>query len=194
VRSRPPRISPPKFSIPYIFDDDRLMLLSINTAITEQLSKAVGNVADVRDVAATYFGTIHLWFPIMSERWYYERLPNIFEHPRADHSLLSLSMALINSIPAEKDKPDTLSPLYVLVKSSIAIIEAANINTLEVVQSRLLVSLFEVGHGIPAAFMSLAATARAAVLIGVNQTIHGSSSPARDEGLRVWWGIVMLDR
>lgn len=170
------------------------MLPSINIAITEQLSKAVGNVANVRDVAATYFGTIHLWFPIMSETWYYERLPNIFAHPRADHSLLSLSMALINIIPAEKDRPETLSPLYVLLKSSIAIIEAANINTLEVVQARLLVSLFEVGHGIPAAFMSLAATARAAVLIGVNQIVNDTLSSERDEGLRVWWGIVMLDR
>ena len=170
------------------------MLLSINTAITEQLSKAVGNVADVRDVAATYFGTIHLWFPIMSETWYYERLPNIFTHPRADRSLLSLSMALINTIPAEKDKLDTLSPLYVLLKSSIAIVEAANINTLEVVQARLLVSLFEIGHGIPAVFMSLAATARAAVLIGINQAVHDASSPERDENNRVWWGIVMLDR
>ena len=170
------------------------MLPSVNITITEQLSKAVGNVADVRDVAATYFGTIHLWFPIMSETWYYERLPNIFAHPRADHSLLSLSMALINTIPAEKDKPDTLSPLYMLLKSSIAIIEAANINTLEAVQARLLVSLFEVGHGIPAAFMSLAATARAAVLVGVNQMVNDTVSSERDEGLRVWWGIVMLDR
>ena len=170
------------------------MLPSINTAITEQLSKAVGSVTDVGDVAATYFGTIHLWFPVVSETRYYECLPNIFTHPRADHSLLSLSMALINTIPAEKDEPDTLTPLYVLLKSSIAIIEAANIDTLEVVQARLLVSLFEVGHGIPAAFISLAATARAAVLIGVNQTAHDTQALERDEKLRLWWGIVMLDR
>jgi hypothetical protein len=103
-------------------------------------------------------------------------------------------MALINTIPAAKDKPDTLSPLYALLKTSIAIVEAAGINTLDVVRARLLVSLFEVGHGIPAAYMSLAATARAAVMIGINQTIHAASSPDREDGLRVWWGIVMLDR
>lgn len=170
------------------------MRSSINNAVTEQLSEAAGSVADVRDVAVTYFGTIHLWFPIMSETQYYERLPNTFEHPRADYSLLSLSMALINTIPPAKAKPDTLSPLYALLKTSIAMIEATNINTLEVVQARLLVSLFEVGHGIPAAYISLAATARAAVLVGVNQTIHDTFSSQREEGLRVWWGIVMLDR
>lgn len=103
-------------------------------------------------------------------------------------------MALINSIPAAKDKPDTLSPLYALLKTSIAMIEAANINTLDVIRARLLVSLFEVGHGIPAAYMSLAATARAAAMIRINQTINDISSSQREEGLRVWWGIVMLDR
>lgn len=103
-------------------------------------------------------------------------------------------MALVNTIPAKDDKPDTLPPLYILLKTSIGIVEAANINTLEVVQARLLVSLFEVGHAMPAAFISLAATARAAVLIGLNRTIHDASTSQRDEGLRVWWGIVMLDR
>lgn len=146
-------------------------------------------------MAATYFGTIHLWFPIISETLYYERLPNTFVRPCVGHSLLSLSMALINTIPPEKDKPDTLSPLYVLLKSSIAIVEAANINSLEVVQARLLVSLFEVGHGISAAFISLAATVRAAVSLGINQTIyHTSSLKPEEDGLRVWWAIVMLDR
>jgi hypothetical protein len=88
-----------------------------------------------------------------------------------------------------------------LVKSSIAISEAANLHSLEIVQSRLLVSLFEFGHAIdPAAFISLAATARAAVAIGLNKEINKPCSDnlptcsKKEEGSRVWWGIVMLDR
>ena len=54
-------------------------------------------------------------------------------------------MALLNTIPAEKDEPDTLTPLYVLLKSSIAVVEAAGINSLEVVQARLLVLCLKLG-------------------------------------------------
>jgi hypothetical protein len=107
---------------------------------------------------------------------------------------------LITATPPVKETLDSFTSLYILVKSSIAIVEAANINSLEIVQSRLLVSLFEFGHGMPAAFISIAATVRAAVAIGLNETIK---DPCKDvsadcskleEGLRVWWGIVMLDR
>jgi hypothetical protein len=129
----------------------------------------------------------------VSESLFYERLPTTFLKPRADLSLLSLSIALITRIPAEEDS-DFMSSLYTLVKGSIAIIEAANINSLETVQARFLVSLFESGHGIPAAYLSIAATARAAALLGINRTINDPCSPSSEEGLRVWWGIVMLDR
>jgi hypothetical protein len=113
---------------------------------------------------------------------------------------LSLSLALITTVPPVKDTLETFTSLYILVKSSIGIVEAANINSLEIVQARLLVSLFEFGHGMPATFISIAATVRAAVAIGLNQTIKKPctdvSTPCSklEEGLRVWWGIVVLDR
>ena len=140
-------------------------------------------------------------FPILIEDDYYGRLPDTYNRPCAKHSLLSLSMALVVSIPEEHVTPESFSSLYMLVKSSIAIVEAANIHSLEVVQSRLLLCLFEVGHAIePAAFMSLGTTARAAAAIGLNQKLDNAGSPSdeacsmREVGLRVWWGIVMVDR
>lgn len=145
--------------------------------------------------------TYYLGFPVLSESNYYVRLPNAFTGPCAEFSLLSLSMALIVSIPLEKETRESFSSLYMLVKSSIAIVEAANIHSLEVVQSRLLVTLYEVGHAIePAAFMSLGTTARAAVAIGLNQKLDSSESVIGQKycttelGLRVWWAIVMVDR
>jgi hypothetical protein len=52
----------------------------------------------------------------------------------------------------------------------------------------------------PAAFISIAATVRAAVAIGLHETIKAPCADVSadcsklEEGLRVWWGIVMLDR
>ncbi|KAH7327025.1 hypothetical protein BKA65DRAFT_509774 [Rhexocercosporidium sp. MPI-PUGE-AT-0058] len=190
----------PILSLPS-FDSGAFLKSSVNFAITEKLALAVGDLPDVRLIAAKYFNSIQLWFPVLSESKYYDRLPNTFTEPCAEYSLLSLSMALIVSLPLEQETRESFSSLYMLVKSSIAIVEAANIHSLEVVQSRLLVSLFEVGHAIePAAFMSLGTTARAAVAIGLNQKLDSSGLVDSEKhltaelGLRVWWGIVMVDR
>jgi len=191
----------PKISIPpslSLFGDGKFMEACVNNAVTDQLSNAVGDVTAVRNMAVKYFKTIHIWFPILSDTSFYEGLSNVFLHPRADYSLLSLSMALITTMPSDENE---MLSLYFLVKSLIGIVEAANINSLEVVQARTLVSLFEVGHGLdPAAFMSLAATARAAAAIGLNKAIRNHCAGTADvfskseQGLRVWWGIVLLDR
>ena len=188
-------------SPPSTFDSGTFLKSSVNIAITEKLALAFGDISSLRANAVKYFGSIHLWFPILSDVSYYERLSSVFSQPCAEYSLLSLSMALITTIPPERETWESFSSLYMLVKSSIAIVEAANIHSMEVVQARLLVTLFEVGHVIePAAFISLGAVARAAVAIGLNRTVTDSSSDDKDvyskteEGLRVWWGIVMVDR
>ncbi|KAK0114129.1 hypothetical protein ONS95_013631 [Cadophora gregata] len=110
-------------------------------------------------------------------------------------------MALAVSLPVESVTRESFSSLYILLKSSIAVVEAANIHSLEVVQSRLLMCLFEVGHAIePTASISLGTTARAAVAIGLKQTLDCLGSTSQEAYsitevcLRVWWGIVMLDR
>lgn len=168
--------------------------------ITEKLRHTIGEIPALRDTATQYFKSIHIWFPILSELSYYEQLASAFGRPCAQYSLLSLSMMLITTPLPSKHDLDSFTSLYILVKSSIAIVEAANINSLQIVQARLLVSLFEFGHGIPAAFISIAATVRAAVAIGLNETIKSpctnvtAGCSQNEEGLRVWWGIVMLDR
>ncbi|PVH84039.1 hypothetical protein DL98DRAFT_585060 [Cadophora sp. DSE1049] len=188
-------------SSPSSFDSGAFLQSSVNIAITEKLALAVGDVSEVRLMATKFFNSIQLWFPVLAENRFYERLPNTFTQPCAKYSLLSLSMALVVSIPVENVTRESFSSLYMLVKSSIAIVEAANIHSLEVVQSRLLMCLFEVGHAIePAAFISLGTTARAGVAIGLNRKsdIAGwtgkESYPMTEVGLRVWWGIVMIDR
>lgn len=176
----------------------------VATTITAQLSHALGDLGDlkvVQETAQKYFASIHLWYPTISEDSFYERLPNTFSQPSAAYSLLILGMGLITTIPI-LDEP--LPPLYTIVKSLIAVAEASNIHSIEVVQTRLLVSLFEVGHGLEtAAFISLASTARAAAAIGLNETIYPQCKDTdtvlsvlsdSEEGMRVWWGIVMLDR
>lgn len=185
-----PKQKPQPLSPASTFYNAKFLQSSISMAVTENLSRVVGDLFALRKVAERYFSSIHLWFPILSELSFDERLSRAFSGPCAEFSLLSLSLALITTIPPEDEARDSFSSLYMLVKSSIAVVEAANIHTLKVVQARLLVSLFEAGHDIePAAYISIAATARAAAAIGLNK-----GNEMSEEGSRVWWGIVMLDR
>ena len=154
-------------------------------------------MSDIRTVAEIYFNGIHNWLPVVSRSEFYQCLPSLFVSPRAELSLLCLSMALVNLFPPSEDihsDEGKFDMLYTLLKTSIARLEAADINSLEVVQGRLLVTLFELGHGLNGAYISIAALSRAAAAIGVHESINAPQSAKSEERLRVWWGIVMLDR
>jgi hypothetical protein len=180
-----------------VFDDKVGRFSTLDNTITERLARLVGGVLSLSTITSKYFNSIHIWFPIISESSFVDMLPHTFENQCPEQSLLLLSMALITTLPPEED---SARELYIQVKGSIAMVEAANVNTLAVIQSRLLVTLFEFGHGLPAAFISIAATVRAAVAIGLNNVVQKSCGDGwpvngdQEERHRVWWGIVMLDR
>ena len=97
-------------------------------------------------------------------------------------------MALIIWIPPDNEE-EPITPLYPLVKTSLALAEADGNSTLESVQARSLVALFEIGHGLEdQAFVSLGALERAASML---QAVGGLDG---EEGLSVWWAVVILDR
>ncbi|RDW91880.1 hypothetical protein BP5796_01274 [Coleophoma crateriformis] len=159
-------------------------------SITSQLSRLVGDVPQLRDNAVKYFASIHIWFPILTECSYYESLSGAFVNPRSEYSLLNMSMALIVTHLSDPKATD----LYRAAKTSIALTEAADVHSLEVVQARLLVTLFEVGNGLEnAGYISIAATARAAACISINQR-GGRDGHESLLCERLWWGIVLLDR
>ncbi|KAI0123778.1 hypothetical protein BJ170DRAFT_687030 [Xylariales sp. AK1849] len=79
--------------------------------------------------------------------------------------------------------------------------EGLGINSLLIVQSRILVTLFEVAHGFyPAAYISIGATVRAAEALEVHPGADTSPSHSVDDGARreeevmTWCGILILDR
>jgi hypothetical protein len=73
-------------------------------------------------------------------------------------------------------------------------------NFLEMLQSRLLLTMFEIGHSIyPSAYISTAANIRAAVSLGIGATCKDLRKVFRDpqkveEARQTWRGIVITDR
>ena len=92
------------------------------------------------------------------------------------------------------------SPLYTSVKSFITILEGSNETSLNLVHSRVLVTFYEMGHGLhTAAYVSLAATARLARALGLHRKPWCFLNDESDEILmeeqkRTWWAIACMDR
>ncbi|OQE32501.1 hypothetical protein PENFLA_c001G09247 [Penicillium flavigenum] len=168
-----------------------------------QVSSNVGDRLQVQAAAAFYFRTVNTWFPIISEPYYNIRLSNIRVQTASapsDLSLLTLCMALVCKGPVGGELPLSTRSMYASLKSFVALLEAMGTNSLEMLQSRLLLTVFEIGHAMfPSAYISAAANMRAAVSLGINATCEDLRKAFRDprkveDARQTWRGIVITDR
>lgn len=122
-----------------------------------------------------------------------------------DLSLLCLSIILLTttppSSPENDSSPSEFKSLYFCIKSLVSLVEGLGVNSLEILQARILVTLFEVTHGFyPAAHISIGSIVRAADALVVypaaeNSLSHYSSDEGkRQDGILTWCGITTLDR
>lgn len=194
-----PTLSPnPRPEIPP--NSDAFTPLNIKTAIIRRVSGV-----SPKDVASTYSRTIRPWFPFISEPKLCNHLSSNWHDMTLDLVVLCLAIDLFSTPPPLGPKEERVGSdfmsLYMLAKGWIISIEGLGINSLEVVQSRLLITLFEVAHGLyPAAYISIGATVRAAEALAVysGADVALSLSIAEDmdkeESMKTWIGILVLDR
>lgn len=115
----------------------------------------------------------------------------------ADTALLLSCMQLLLYTPQNCASAEDL-PLYKAIKEANMQLEVAGLQSLRVIQSGILVAVFEVGHGIyPASYNTVAQCARHAISLGFH--IRKAPQflqpwPEWEEEVRVWWFILMLDR
>lgn len=152
-----------------------------------------------------YCREIEPWFPLISLPRLWTQLPQTWEEVPLDVAFLCLSITLLTSTPTSsleaEESHDDLKSLYLYIKSSLSATEGLGMNSLLIVQSRILVTLFEVAHGLyPAAYISIGTTARAVDALQVHP--EGGFAPSKDldggakgdETLLTWGGILILDR
>lgn len=165
--------------------------------IPQNVLQVLGGSEDIRFAADRFFDNIHPWMPFIFKKNLYERLQKPSIRSKPDVVLLLLALKLITTLPSTSvDVPRT--PLYYMVKHFY--VEAESCFSIRVLQAGILVSLYELGHGIyPAAYLSIGACARYAYSLGINARPR---VPTRrvltlievEEQRRVWWAIVILDR
>ena len=180
------------------FDIDQLTPPHIEEIIARRVLDIIGNYTIAQESFIKYFNTVHSWFPVISQKRLQERLPGIWKKPCADFCLLSLCISLITMHPDGPELPNRMRSIYTMIKSSVGALDAIGTNSLELFQCRLLITLFELVHGLyPAAYVSIGAVSRAGVALGVHeksyQMKHGDQEEA-EEARCVWRGIVVIDR
>ncbi|RSL48041.1 hypothetical protein CEP53_009704 [Fusarium sp. AF-6] len=143
-----------------------------------------------------YFSTIHQWLPMISEK----RLRDIqLSLEDASHDLLLLCMKLCTI--SLGNYPPSQHPLYSLTKSLSSTAENAGLASLRLIQSLVLLSIYELSHAIhPAAYLTIGRAARLVILMGWHdRDAQQLFKPAdtwslREEQRRTWWSIFILDR
>jgi hypothetical protein len=173
--------------------------------IPSYVSDLIGGNTEIRSVASTFFATVHSYLPIVSKKTFYDHFLNPFVQRRADVAFLCLCMKLILWVPSESvqggSEPQTVD--YLAGKQYLAELESAGAFTLPMLQGRVLMSLYEFGHGIyPAAYMSIGACAAQAFALGLGEEremgeVQGERRLTwveHEERRRVWWAIIILER
>jgi hypothetical protein len=156
------------------------------------------------DTLLAYCRAIEPWFPIVSISRLRSRLPLTWNEAPLDIALLCLSIVLLSTTPSsspeDDNDPSEFKYLYLYTKSSMISTEGLGINSFLIVQSRILVTLFEVAHGFyPAAYISIGATVRAADALEIHPGADALPSHSLDDGAKretalTWRGILILDR
>ena len=152
---------------------------------------------------SAYHQAIAPWFPIASELQ--GRLRPTWDETPLDVALLCLSIVLLTTSPSLTAKSDgntfELETLYLQTKSSLALAEGLGFNSFPIIQSRILITLFEISHGFyPAAYISIGATLRATESLEIHpradalQPHCSDGAVSHEETILIWCGILVLDR
>ncbi|KAL2857943.1 hypothetical protein BJY01DRAFT_70814 [Aspergillus pseudoustus] len=169
--------------------------------IRAQFITVIGTESRALEEASMYFNSVHLWFPILDPALHYKQLSSVWDLQRAEFLLLSLSIFLLNAQPDGMELSSQTLALYASIKGFIGLFDSIGPISLELIQVRLLITLFESGHGKQqAAYMSMGSTLRAAIALGLGNDkpspSHASSAQQSkaEEEKRAWWGVMIMDR
>ncbi|KFY94887.1 hypothetical protein V500_03012 [Pseudogymnoascus sp. VKM F-4518 (FW-2643)] len=156
------------FLDPRVFQRGQLDTRIGGLSVPRQVHNLIGDLTDIRAVAANYFENVHPYMCIISKQRFYTQLLNPLSQPRPENALLLLCVRLITLTPSPSaDDPPMKAPLYLAAKSFYAEVEAAGTCALQVLQAGILIALYELAHAIyPQAYLSIGNCARYGVAFG----------------------------
>ncbi|KAL7940461.1 fungal-specific transcription factor domain-containing protein [Trichoderma barbatum] len=191
---------PPAFFLDHgLLGQSSFMLPPPDLEVPSYVSAEIGGFMQQNVVASRFFATIHLWMPIISKRQCFNTLLNPLSLDRPDVALLCLTMKLMLWVPSVRSS-DPHTTTYIAARQFLYSWEISRTLTLPILQAAILITLYEIGHGIyPAAYLSIGVCVQYAAALGLNWRTTYWREGDRDwveseERRRVWWAIVILER
>jgi hypothetical protein len=195
---------PGSFFLDYdLYRDAQLWLPKAYITLPSEVSAYVN---DAEFIISQHFATTQSWMPIISKRKIYHELGDDQSRSQSDFIILLYSMKLLMWWPPDMGsdrypKSGGRTAAYSIVIQLLNEAEGAGILTLQLLQAKIFVCLYELGHGIyPAAYLSVGACARYAMALGIDGTneVFRSNQVTDpmdlEEMRRCWWAIIILDR
>ncbi|KAI1105759.1 hypothetical protein F4804DRAFT_110971 [Jackrogersella minutella] len=148
-----------------------------------------------------YFYTIHQWLPILSKKYVRRHLTEYGSAADSPFQLLFLCMKLVaESLP--QGASARANQDYTRILETLLRVETSCLPCLQLLQSVILISVYEISHAIyPAAYMRVGYASRLCIMMGFHDRKNASQLfkdtvtwTAREEERRAWWAVFCLDR
>ncbi|KAL6792854.1 fungal-specific transcription factor domain-containing protein [Trichoderma sp. SZMC 28012] len=191
------------FPLPFFLDSEYLSpqgLNSLSWSQNPQLHQVVAEHLDDDRVALCeeYLKTVHKWLPIVSRK----RLLNELNSDSAEvDGCLAIFLLCIKAFSTKDGECAKTSSWYLLARSLCSEAESAGFVSLRLVQSLVLLAVYELSHAIyPGAYLTLGRASRLGILLGIHDRKNNQLfKPAetwtlREEQRRTSWAIFLLDR
>ena len=139
-------------------------------AIPGHVQKAIGTAFEIRAIVGAHFFSVFTWMAIVSKNKIYEEITVSPEALAPDVALLVLSMKLLNDmLSGGLQEPRSL--LYLMAKEFFTSVESRGIGSIRLLQSGVLIALYEMGHAIyPEAYLAIGRVGRIGQAIGLQDT------------------------
>lgn len=167
--------------------------------IPPQVLDLVGSKHEIHSTYMRYFSGVHKWLPLLSLKGCSDNILDLGPGSNIGTVLLALSMKLSTSPLGPMEHG--LSQLYQETKDLSTKVENCGLLSLQLLQSVVLLAIYEVGHAIhPSAHLSVSRAARLGILLGLHNRnkVCTISKPetwtSREEERRTWWAVLILDR
>ena len=155
---------------------------------------------DLEAMCSAYFDTVNACLPIICKKRFLGGLEAFDTTSHASLALLLLSMKLLMQYPDPDEGPR--NSIYWTCRQFYAQVEDMPLLSLGLLQAKILIALYEIGHGIfPAGCLSVAHAARLGKLMGLHDRKRATQLfkptatwSGREEERRVWWAVLILDR
>jgi hypothetical protein len=170
-------------------------------AIPPEILELLESTSAIQSFCDHYTSTTHTWLPILSQKRLLQKVNSFNSNVDSGLTLLLLCMKLVSQ-PLCKGETSYLTSLYLTTKSFCSQIETYSLISLQLLQSAVLIAVYEIAHGIyPAAYLSVSHAARLGIMMG----LHDVKSAKRfikeadtwtecEEERRTWWAVVIFDR